>query len=336
MLNTFRQVGGALGIAVMGAILTSRETNALAAGASPPEAFVDGFQTALLVAAAIAFVGAVTAAVLVRQVAHPEVGRDRGGRGVTATKRVRLAAPERRAAVLDCALREFSEGSYRGTTTASIARVAGVTEPILYRHFTSKRALFLACLDESWARVRELWERAVAEEPEPAHWVRAMALAYRDAAGLRNVISSLWIQALAEASEDQEIGAYMQPAPAASVHAFVADVYRRAQAAGGVAEGRVPGGRGVDLPRDRPPSCCRRSPRRPGRRVLPGNRRVAPGLAHRGERTGPVRRLITLSAPREAAPFLETATTRRGGSAAQPRLRVIRRHGFRTSTWRPG
>jgi len=74
VLNTFRQVGGALGIAVMGAILTSRQTNALASGASPAEAFVDGFQTALLVAAVIAFVGAVTAAVLVRQVTHPEVG----------------------------------------------------------------------------------------------------------------------------------------------------------------------------------------------------------------------------------------------------------------------
>ena len=35
VLNTFRQVGGALGIAVMGAILTSRQTSALAAGASP-------------------------------------------------------------------------------------------------------------------------------------------------------------------------------------------------------------------------------------------------------------------------------------------------------------
>jgi AcrR family transcriptional regulator len=158
---------------------------------------------------------------------------------LTATKRVRLAAPERRAAVLECALREFSEGSYRGTTTASIARVAGVTEPILYRHFTSKRALFLACLDESWARVRELWEHAVAEEPEPAHWVRAMAFAYRDAAGLRNVVSSLWIQALAEASEDPEIGVYMSR-HLGEIHAFVADVYCRAQAAGGVAEGRVP------------------------------------------------------------------------------------------------
>jgi hypothetical protein len=57
---------------VLGAILTSRQTNALASGASPAEAFVDGFQTALLVAAVIAFVGAVTAAALVRQVTHAE------------------------------------------------------------------------------------------------------------------------------------------------------------------------------------------------------------------------------------------------------------------------
>jgi AcrR family transcriptional regulator len=158
---------------------------------------------------------------------------------VTETKRLRMAAPERRAAVLDSALREFSEGSYRGTTTAAIARVAGVTEPILYRHFASKRELFLACLDESWARVRELWERAVVEEPDPSRWVRAMGLAYRDAAGLRNVVSSLWIQALAEASEDPEIGAYMRR-HIGDVHAFVADVHRRAQLAGGVAESRDP------------------------------------------------------------------------------------------------
>jgi EmrB/QacA subfamily drug resistance transporter len=72
VLNTFRQVGGALGIAVMGAILTSRQSDALAAGASGQEAFVEGFQTALLVGAVIAFSGAATAAALVRRVRHPE------------------------------------------------------------------------------------------------------------------------------------------------------------------------------------------------------------------------------------------------------------------------
>jgi EmrB/QacA subfamily drug resistance transporter len=74
VLNTSRQIGGALGIAMMGAILTSRQAESLAQGASPSEAFVDGFQVALLVAAAIAFAGALTAALLVRRHQHPEVG----------------------------------------------------------------------------------------------------------------------------------------------------------------------------------------------------------------------------------------------------------------------
>ena len=43
----------------------------------------------------------------------------------------RLPAEERKAAVLDCACGIFSTGSYRGTTTAEIARQAGVTEPVL-------------------------------------------------------------------------------------------------------------------------------------------------------------------------------------------------------------
>ena len=72
VLNTSRQIGGALGIAMMGAILTSRQASALSHGASPPQAFLDGFQLALLVAAAIAFVGALTAALLIRRGSHHE------------------------------------------------------------------------------------------------------------------------------------------------------------------------------------------------------------------------------------------------------------------------
>jgi EmrB/QacA subfamily drug resistance transporter len=66
MLNTFRQVGGALGIAVMGAILASGSNTALAGGATKVEAFMNGLHHALYVAAVIAFVGALTAFVTVR------------------------------------------------------------------------------------------------------------------------------------------------------------------------------------------------------------------------------------------------------------------------------
>jgi EmrB/QacA subfamily drug resistance transporter len=63
VLNAMRQVGGSLGIALMGAIVAHQ-----AAGErSPLDGFMAGFETALLVAAVIAFVGAIVAFALVRQ-----------------------------------------------------------------------------------------------------------------------------------------------------------------------------------------------------------------------------------------------------------------------------
>ncbi len=73
VLNTFRQVGGALGIAVMGSILQSRSTHSLAHGASAPQAFLDGFSTSLRVGAIFAFTGALVAAATVRKIHHAEV-----------------------------------------------------------------------------------------------------------------------------------------------------------------------------------------------------------------------------------------------------------------------
>src|ERR671936_152944 len=55
ILNTFRQVGLALGIAVMGAILSSQAKIALRQGATQDEAFVHGLTHAMVVSAAIAF-----------------------------------------------------------------------------------------------------------------------------------------------------------------------------------------------------------------------------------------------------------------------------------------
>src|SRR5437660_9768664 len=79
--------------------------------------------------------------------------------------RPRLTAVERRQAVLDTACRVFSRTSYRGATTAEIAREAGISEPILYRHFGSKRDLYLACLEEAWDSFRAESEAAIASDP---------------------------------------------------------------------------------------------------------------------------------------------------------------------------
>jgi sugar phosphate permease len=68
VLNASRQVGGSLGIALIGAIMAA-EVGVIRS----PEEFVEGFQSALLVAAAIAALGAVVAFTLVRP--HEGAGR---------------------------------------------------------------------------------------------------------------------------------------------------------------------------------------------------------------------------------------------------------------------
>jgi AcrR family transcriptional regulator len=151
----------------------------------------------------------------------------------------RLSAVERRAAVLDTASRVFARCSYRGATTAEIAREAGVTEPILYRHFASKQALYLACIETAWQRVRAAWDEAVAAEPDPRAWTQAMANAFLDFKEQRSAVAQLWLQALTESGDDPEIRRYLRR-HLRDVHAFVADVIRRCQSAGAIPPERDP------------------------------------------------------------------------------------------------
>jgi AcrR family transcriptional regulator len=160
---------------------------------------------------------------------------------VSAT-RPRLPAAERRRCVVDSAVRVFSRSSYHAATTAEIARECGVSEPVLYRHFTSKRDLYLACLDAAWAHVRRLWEDALVHEADPALKLGAMGRAYieQQRAGERIMLSDLWLQALEEAADDAKIRKYLRD-QMREVHDFVAEVIRDAQAANGIPEERDAG-----------------------------------------------------------------------------------------------
>jgi AcrR family transcriptional regulator len=152
----------------------------------------------------------------------------------------RLTGPERKRAVVETACKVFAKGSYRGSTTAQIARETGVTEPVLYRHFASKRELYLACLDTVWEQVRTLWEKTLAREQDPANWLKAIGKAYLEARSqARIVLVDLWIQALTEAADDPEIRRALRR-QVREVHDFVADVIRRAQTEGGIVAERDP------------------------------------------------------------------------------------------------
>jgi AcrR family transcriptional regulator len=73
---------------------------------------------------------------------HREPGASAGGRGPR-----RLTADARRRQLFDVALTLFAEHGYAATTMDDIAEAAGVTKPLVYQHFDSKRALYLELLD---------------------------------------------------------------------------------------------------------------------------------------------------------------------------------------------
>jgi AcrR family transcriptional regulator len=149
----------------------------------------------------------------------------------------RMAAAERRLHLIETAIRLFTEGSYRGTTTAEIARAAGVSEPILYRHFASKRALYLAALEHVWARTRSAWEKKLDESPDACAAIEAIGKGHVSVRSPKLQLAELWVQALSEASKDPELKRHLR-IHMREVHDFVAGLVRRGQEQGAIAAER--------------------------------------------------------------------------------------------------
>jgi AcrR family transcriptional regulator len=90
----------------------------------------------------------------------------------------RLPAAARREQLLSVALEVFARQGFHGTAMNDVAEAAGVTKPVLYQHFQSKRQLYLALLDEVGQRVRQTIEKAGADTGGPRAQVEAGFLAY--------------------------------------------------------------------------------------------------------------------------------------------------------------
>ncbi|MFE1437833.1 TetR/AcrR family transcriptional regulator [Streptomyces sp. NPDC058739] len=90
---------------------------------------------------------------------------------------VRMSAEERRESVIRAATLEFARGGYHGTSTDTIAKRVGVSQPYLFRLFPGKKAIFLAaaerCVEDTIRTFRE-----AAEGLEGGEALHAMANAY--------------------------------------------------------------------------------------------------------------------------------------------------------------
>jgi AcrR family transcriptional regulator len=90
----------------------------------------------------------------------------------------RLPAARRRQQLLAVALEVFADRGFHPTSMNDLAEAAGVTKPVLYQHFGSKRELYLELLDDVGGRLREAIGKATSEAVTPRDQVRRGFAAY--------------------------------------------------------------------------------------------------------------------------------------------------------------
>jgi AcrR family transcriptional regulator len=116
----------------------------------------------------------------------------------------RKSAEERREETVAIAFRHFAEGGYNGTSTESIAREAGISQPYLFRLFRTKKELFLACSERCFAQVADVFREAVEGVPEGE---RQMAMGHAYEERLLPDRHALMFQMQAYATSEPEIRA---------------------------------------------------------------------------------------------------------------------------------
>ena len=120
----------------------------------------------------------------------------------------RLPAHERRAQVISAAIARFAGGGYHGTSTETIARDVGISQPYLFRLFKTKRDLFIACHDVAIERVMATFERAAAAPADGSPVMARMGRAYTELLADRTLL--LFQMQSYAACSDPEIQAHVR------------------------------------------------------------------------------------------------------------------------------
>jgi AcrR family transcriptional regulator len=120
-------------------------------------------------------------------------------------KQVRMPASERRGVIVQAAARLFGERGYSGTRLDDVAAAAGVTKPVLYRHFDSKKVLYMALLARHEADLPRFFEGVAPAGAGPESLVRAILEVWLDYVRAN---SHAWLMLFRDSSGDEEIQAF--------------------------------------------------------------------------------------------------------------------------------
>ncbi len=146
----------------------------------------------------------------------------------------RLPADKRRAQLLDSASKVFATRGYNGATTAELAKAAGISEPIIYRHFMGKKEMFIALVERTGQQTIRDWEESLKDFKEPAERIARLIVANPMVASRGRTTYRVLVQAMMEV-EDADIRDAIQQ-HMARLHAFITSEVHKAQESGQVSK----------------------------------------------------------------------------------------------------
>ncbi len=123
-------------------------------------------------------------------------------------KRTRMRGEERREFILAHAKHIFANSSYAEASTGELARASGVTEPMLYKHFGSKKGLFLEVLRGFGQQFMQIWSGRVDKRAEKdlLDALSQVIMEYRATLKADPDIHKVFFQAVAESGDPEIAG----------------------------------------------------------------------------------------------------------------------------------
>jgi len=116
----------------------------------------------------------------------------------------RQTAAARKEDVLSAAIEEFATAGFRGASTDAIARKAGISQPYLFRLFSSKKELYLASVRRCFRRTLEEMQSA-AEGLRGEQALEAMGKAYGQMLSSDPLMLQGQLQTYAAALDDEDV-----------------------------------------------------------------------------------------------------------------------------------
>jgi len=120
-----------------------------------------------------------------------------------------MPAAQRREQILEVAMKVFARAGYAQAGTAEIAAEAGISEPTIYRHFDSKKSLYIAVIAHNRDEFLEAWQQIIEGSPDPLAAIDRIGEWYRNQMAEQPDMLRIRFRSL-NAADDPEIAAVVR------------------------------------------------------------------------------------------------------------------------------